>query len=739
MSSRLRRFMYLAAALAVVVAASGAAGFVWVFLRPQAQRSGTLAAPVAGPVHIARDKYGVPHVSADSIDDALFAQGFVHAQDRLFQMDLTRRQAAGELAEVFGSSALASDMAMRRLRMRRLAEMHTRDLPGDERHDLGAYTRGVNSFIDRHRSRLPAEFTWLRYRPAPWAETDCLLAALSMTLGMTNTWRDELTKEALIGAGDKGKVEMLYPDRDGGEFLPGSNAWAVSGRFTASGKPLLANDPHLSLGLPVLWYANHLQAPGLDVTGISFPGLPGVISGHNARIAWGITNLQFDVQDLYATSVNALGTADLPADAVRIEEETVRVRNGPPVSFAVRSTRHGPVFQTDGPRQLALRWTASERGFRLPLRALNQAATWQQFRAAVSVWRDPPQNFVYADVEGNIGYQVGGRLPIRNGHRGDLPADGDTARHEWAGMIPFSALPSSFNPATGAVVTSNQNPFPADSRYPVHGSFAPHYRAQQIRARLTGRTALQPADMMAIQRDIYSPSLHFLAGEVVRALARTKPASPLMADAARLLTQWDGQMEASGAAPLIMLLVDERVRAAVADRAAPGRGAAYDSQMAPAAIEWLLRERPSAWFPDYKEMLARAAVAAVDAGAKVHGSDPARWRLGNAQQARLANPIFGGMSILVGWLGRWTRIPPTGLSGSLTSVNQVTSRLAPSMRMVVDLGALDASLLTLSTGQSGQMLSPHYKDQWDSYVRGVGIPMRFSTLDAADVLTLMPR
>lgn len=711
----------------------------WFLLRPQAQVSGTVAAPVAQPVRIARDMYGVPHIRGTSVADALFAQGFVHAQDRLFQMDLTRRQASGELADVFGTPAVESDVAMRRLGLRRLAEMHTVRLPDAERQVLKAYASGVNHFIATHRRRLPAEFVRLRYAPASWADSDSMVTLLSMALAMTNTWRDEVTKRTLVSSGEKDKVEMLYPDRVGGDLLPGSNAWAVAGRFTASGKPLLANDPHVSLSLPGLWYANHLEAPGLNVTGISLPGVPAVISGHNTRIAWGITNLQSDVQDVYAEQMDANGGAVLhrgTAERVRTDDDAVRVRGASPVSFAVRSTRHGPIVDVDGPRPLALRWTAAEPGFRFPLLALNQASNWEQFRAAIADWQDPPQNFVYADVDGNIGYQVGGRLPIRDRHRGDVPADGASGTHEWAGFIPFNDLPSSFNPASGMVITSNQNPLPTDYKYVVHGSFAPSYRAGQIRALLGARTGFQPKDMMDIQRDVYSHFLHFLAHEVVRAFSGAETTTPLLAGALRLLADWEGQMVASRSAPLVITLVSDQVRVTIADRAAPGRGGSYDSQMAPAVVERLLRERPPDWFADYDEMLRRATLAALDAGATAHGRDPAQWRLGHVQAARLSNPIFGGLAILRGPLRWWTGITPAGLDGSLTTVNQITPRVAPSMRMVIDLGALDASLLTLATGQSGQLLSAHYTDQWPAYVSGMGLPMRFAELDAVDVLTL---
>lgn len=699
-----RLLLLVFSVLAIVSLLAVGVGY-WLLIRPHPRRSGTLAAPVARAVRIARDAEGVPHIQAASIDDALFAQGFVHAQDRLFQMDLTRRQAAGALAEVWGRDMVQSDVAMRNLRLGHIAEMHLANLPGHERQVLTAYTKGVNHFIDTHRNRLPVEFARLGYQPAAWKESDSVLAALTMALGMTNTWRDDVARSALSRVGDAVKVSFLYPERVGGELLPGSNAWAVSGRLTGSGKPLLANDPHLALSLPGLWYANHLQAPGLNVTGVSLPGVPAIICGHNERIAWGVTNLQADVQDVY-------------------EEQT-----------ATAGEVAAPFVQADASRRLILRWTIAEPGFRLPLLALNQASSWPEFRAAVADWKDPPQNFIYADVDGNIGYQVGGRLPIRT-IRGDGAVNGAMTTDEWTGFIPFDDLPSSFNPASGMAITSNQNPFTADYKHIVHGSFAPPYRASQVAARLGAQSALQPRDMMTIQRDVYSPFLHFLAREVLSAFSGHESADSLTAVAVQLLRDWDGQMSASRAAPLVITLVADRVRVAIADRAAPGHGATYDSQMAPAVIERLLRDRPLGWFSDYDEMLRRTTLEALEAGAMAHGRNPAAWRLGQVQAVRLSNPVLGGWSILRGPLGWWTRIRSTELAGSLTSVNQVTPRLAPSMRMVIDLGDLDRSLLTLPTGQSGQVLSPHYKDHWPAYVGGDGLPMRFHALGEVKVLTL---
>ena len=283
---------------------AGLAAAYWLAFRPLAQTSGEISAPISAPATVVRDAIGVPHIRAARWEDAIFLQGYVTAQDRLWQMDALRRLASGELSEIIGPATLEVDRDARRLRMRRMAEEHYRTLPPADRAVLAAYTRGVNYFIETHHGRLPLEFSILRYDPRPWTVVDCLLAGLQMYRNLTTTWKDEIEKSEMLASGNVAKVNFLFPSLIGKEFQPGSNAWAISGKHTASGKPILANDPHLEFSIPSTWYQVHLQAPGLDVTGVSLPGVPCIIIGHNQRIAWGVTNLGFDVQDLYVEKID---------------------------------------------------------------------------------------------------------------------------------------------------------------------------------------------------------------------------------------------------------------------------------------------------------------------------------------------------------------------------------------------------------------------------------------------------
>jgi penicillin G amidase len=733
-STPLLRAINLSIAVLLLALVASVYWFAW---RPLAETAGEISAPISARAVVSRDALGVPHIVAANIEDALFMQGFVTAQDRMWQMDALRRLAAGELAEVVGKDALETDQESRRLRLDRIAEESERTMPAADRTMLAAYARGVNFFLQTHRGRLPVEFTLLNYEPRPWSKRDTVLAGLQMYRTLTTSWRDEINKLHMLQKGDRDKVDFLFPVRSGSESQPGSNAWAISGARSTTGKPVLANDPHLDFAIPSTWYMIHLRAPGLDVSGVSLPGVPGVIIGHNDRIAWGVTNLQFDVQDLYAEKFDARTGRYTFRDRVEqahLERSAIGVKGNKPVQFDQWVTRHGPIFLSDEGQTYALRWAAAEpSNFQFPFLDLNRAKNWAEFTAAIARFPGPGQNFVYADVDGNIGYHASGRLPIRAPDcRGDVPADSSSGNCEWQGFIPFEDLPQSYNPAAGMIVTANQNPFPVEYKYPVSGNFAPYYRSRGIRLKLEDRTKWQPADMLTVQKDVYSAFSDFLAKQIVAAWDAHKDNN--IADAVALLRNWNGQMEKGTAAPLIVQLAYEQLRRAVAERAAPGLDNAYDSAMSPAVIEKLLRERPAGWFPDYDQMLLKCVLDGLAAGTKIQGSKMSRWDYGHFVELKIGHPVDGQVPLI----GKYFNLGPASMSGSSTTIKQTTRRLGPSMRMIVDLGDLDKSLMNITTGESGQPLSRHYKDQWSAYYGATSFPMQFGHVDAKQVLTVNP-
>ncbi len=712
----------------------------WFAWRPLPETSGDIVAPISAKATIARDALGVPHIEGATWQDAIFLQGYVTAQDRMWQMDALRRLASGELAEIVGKAAIESDQESRRLRLGQIADEAERSMPEADRAVLVAYARGVNYFLETHRGRLPLEFTLLSYDPRPWRVRDSILAGLQMYRTLTTSWKEKFEKLHMRERGDPTKVDFLFPPRTGFEPQPGSNAWAVSGEKSSTGKPILANDPHLEFGLPSTWYMVHLRAPGLNVSGVSLPGVPAVIIGHNASIAWGITNLGFDVQELYRENLDTQTGRYVfngHLEQARLEREAIAVKGARTIEAATWVTRHGPIFVADENRQYALRWTAADPGtFQFPFLELDRAGDWKEFSAAISRFPGPGQNVVYADTSGNIGYHATGRLPIRKqGCEGDLPVDGASGECEWEGMIPFDELPQFFNPAPGEIVTANQNPFPQDYRYPVNGRFATPHRAMEIRTLLDRRAKWEPRQMLEVQKDVYSIFSQFLARQIVSAWDAKKASNPTLKEAVDLLRSWNGQMEKGTAAPMVATLVFQELRKAMAERASPGSGKVYEFAMAPSVLEKLLRERPKDWFPDYDALLMKCLADAVEDGAKSQGSKVSRWDYGQFNSLTLAHPVGSQLPLI----GSYFNIGPVAMSGSSTTIKQTTKRVGPSMRMIVDLSNLDGSMQNITIGESGQRLSSHYKDQWSAYYGGTSFPMQFNKIDVRQTLIVNPR
>ena len=627
-------------------------------------------------------------------------------------MDALRRYSAGDLAEILGPTALETDEESRRLRLRRVAEDAYVTLPPADRVAIAAYARGVNAFMAAHLDNLPLEFTLLQYQPRPWSVVDTLLICLNMFRNLTSTWKTDLIHRNMLTGGEADKVNFLFPTRAGGDVQPGSNAWAISGAHTASGKPILSNDPHLEFSLPGIWYMTHLEAPGLDVSGVALPGAPGIIIGHNRRIAWGITNLGYDAQDLYIEQIDERTGRYVyqgqPQQA-REEREIIRVKGRNPTELRVWVTRHGPLFVQEGGARMAMRWVASEPGaLQYPILDIDRAANWTEFNAALKRYPGPGSNFVYADVDGNIGYHAAGFLPVRRGFSGSVPLDGASGKFEWDGFIPYEELPAVWNPPSGIIATANQNPFPTNYAFNVDGNFAPPYRARQIRDLLSARQGWRAGEMITVQKDVYSAFEKFMAGQMVAAYDKRQAHVPDLEGGIELLRKWDGQMDKDAAAPLLADLLFHYFRTAVAERASPGNGAAWDIQISSAVVETLLRQRPAGWFRDYDETLMRAFVDALGEGRRMQGPDVKKWRWGNYLNVNVDNPVVHR----VPYIGKYFDIVGTPMSGSGTSVKQTSKKLGPSMRMTADLADWNRSLMNVQIGQSGQVLSSHYRDEW---------------------------
>jgi penicillin G amidase len=742
--TRLVRFINVSiAALVLLIAAA----VYWYAMRPLPKTSGQLAAPVNAPATVRRDARGVPHIEASSWQDAIFLQGFATAQDRLWQMDGLRRYGSGELAEVFGPSALASDQISRSMRIRAIAQAAAGRLTADERALFAEYARGVNYFIDTHRGNYSLEFSLPghSYDPRPWTITDSVVVGLVMYRQLTDSAGTDLNRAALQArATDPAKMNTLFPALQGGRVSPGSNAWTVSGAHTTDGKPMLANDTHLEYGIPPTWHMVHLKAPGLDVSGCALPGVPGVILGHNGQIAWGLTNLETDVMDLYLEQIDErTGRYAFQGhvEQAQIDTEFIGTRGAKPTKLNIWVTRHGPIVQSENGRSYSMRWTAND-GFSFPFWDLDRAQNWSEFRSAVKRFWGPPQNFVYADRSGNIGYQAGGRVPIRRGFDGNMPLDGASGKFEWDGYIPFEQMPSIFNPPSGIIATSNQNPFPPNYSYPISGEFADPYRVNQVRALLSAKAKLDPADMLAVQKDVYSAYDRFLARQAVAAAATRGDNQPIVRSSIEVLRKWNGQMEKGQAAPMITELLNDQlgralVRSITLTQESQGKGRFVPPMLPrPLVIQTLLKQRPSGWVPgnDWNAWIVKNLQTTLEEGRKLQGSPVSKWRWGGLLQWKFAHPVGKQLPMVNGYFD----IGPVEMSGSRTTVKQTTRTLGPSERMVVDLGDLDRSVLNLTTGESGFVASGHYKDEWPAYYAGKSFPMQFEHVDAKEILRIQP-
>jgi penicillin amidase len=821
-------------------------------------------------VNVVRDAQGVPHINAASLDDLFFAQGYVTAQDRLWQMDMSRRYASGRLSEILGSKYVEMDVQQRTLLMPVIAERAAAALEPRDRGFMEAYARGVNAFIEANHNHLPIEFRVLQYSPQPWTVVDSMLVGAGMSemlnldqlenvlqrekvmarvgpefaadLYPNSSFRDhppvngvseedefaldesQPDEDSDAAAADKqaGPTEPRQPRRrarrrsrransprspklrrkanrtraelesaasllgksspgdllpDAGPLFPGSNNWVVSGAHTASGKPLLSNDMHLPHQIPNTWYEVHLTSGSFDVAGVSLPGVPFVIAGHNQRIAWGFTNIGPAVTDLYAETFNDKGEYLTPEGWKQAEhrEEHIRVRWGRDVNVDVAITRHGPVVSRIVPgekRMLALKWVLHDpAGMREPFFDINSAQNWDEFRRAFSLFGSPGQNVVYVDVDGHIGYQATGLVPIRpatitstqpaaatsavqgsksedsaqtapaleSGRSTAIPGvldqeqssialqilPGADNAHEWAGYVPFDKLPSSFDPPSGVIATANGRITPGGYPYLISAEWGSGYRTERIYRVLGGDRKFTAANMLELQTDVYSDFDRFCAQRFVYAVDRSPSASARAKQAAEIMRAWDGQVTADSAGASIVSVSRQQLIKLLLE---PKLGADYKEYrwfMSSVWLENLLLMQPARWLPpafkSYDDLLS----AAVDQAVK-HDSAPRNlnnWKWGKMLPVKLQHPLFG----MIPLLRRWSGPGQHEQSGNGYTVKQVGRSFGPSERMTADMSNLDASTLNIVTGQSGNIFSRHYMDQWKAWYEGKTFVLPFSS------------
>lgn len=781
--------------LGLVAGAAGATGLAaaeYLLRRPLPQTRGQLV--VAGlqrSVEIARDRWGVPHIRAETQVDAFFGQGFCHGQDRLWQMDVSRRVARGQLAEVFGPDALLLDQFSRRYGLARAAQREWDGLGTDERDVLLAYTAGVNAAIARSNSRvgLPIEYRLLRFKPREWEPLDSLAFGRFFAATQSPNWESELVRSRLIarlGYAATALLEGALWDPESGAVphladwgasqggstgasgIPGgivaSNAWAVAPRRSTTGNALLANDPHVHPSLPAAFYEAHLIGGGeLNVVGATIPGTPGVIIGHNRYIAWGVTASMADVQDLYVERVD-------PTHPHRTEysgrwepgtvlRESIRVRgqSKPHVEEVFVTARHGPTITPtpllpDEHRTMALRSVVLEAPEQLrPLLLLNRATDWESFREAARVWRTPSLTLIYADAQGNVGRQTVGSVPVRARGEGLVPSPGWTGRHEWTGQVAFDDLPHAYNPATGYVATANQEPDDA----PFLGrEFPSQARYRRITQVLESRARHSAVDFGALQSDVLNVQGKAVADLLARHLATR---DPLEVRALHELRRWDGRTVAASVGATIYDAFRRHLARTIAGGdpedvadVLQGRGlhpvfaplTSFYHRQSDLTLAWLTR-----WVEEGADGQAvpEAFSRAVQELRQKLGGDVSRWQWRRVHVLTLRHVLSARRP-----LGKVFDLGPFPIPGDGDTVRASGSRpgerdasgLTAGYRLIVDCGDWDASVACLLGGQSGHRASPHYGDQVSLWLRVSYHPLPF-TRPAVDrftqhTLTLTP-
>lgn len=764
--------------------------------------TGASARLLGAPAEVVRDRHGIPHIYGASLRDANFALGYVHAQDRLWQMEMSRRISAGRLSELFGPASLDTDRFLRTLGIHRVARATLGNLDAETRDLFDAYAAGVNAFLAGNNKPLPPEFMVLGTRPEPWSAVDSLAWIKMMAWDLNGSWRPELLHMQLAKRITTQQIQEFLPPYPGDAAvrLPdltalyaslaeaatkiaaaapqqppegiGSNNWVVSGKRSSSGKPLLANDPHLTLTAPAVWYFAHLDSPEARMIGSTLPGVPMVVLGRNDRIAWGFTNTGPDVQDLYIERLDSADAAlyDTPTGKQRFitVSEVIKIKGQPDLTLAVRISRHGPIISdafADAAKAmpkgyaLAFAWTTlrDDDLAAQALARLGRAQDWDSFLAALRDSHSPQQNMVYADVDGNIGYIAPGRVPLRradNDLKGLAPSPGWDAKYDWQGFIPFEELPRQFNPASEAIATANEKITPPGYRHWISALWEPPYRARRIAQLLDARTLHDPSSFAAMQADVRS----LYAREVLPLLIAAPHATEGSRRAVAMLSHWDGEMRKERAEPLILnAWLRELTRLVYADEL----GDLFAANWAERPIFMLnvLRNEDGQgrWCDDVRtpqletchEMITRALGLALDDLSNRYGADMDKWRWGDAHISVSDHRPFSKQPLLAPLFELRRSVPGdtwtvnVGRNSLVNETEPFAARHAASLRAIYDLSDLDRSHFMFSSGQSGNPFSQLYRNFNAPWANVEYIPMSMNRAAIEErqigTLRLIPR
>lgn len=759
-----KKWLIVIAGIIAALALVAFIGFTWFMNKSKPVIDGELAVTILDQdVTVTRDEKGVPHIFAKTDADLYRAQGYVQAQDRLFQMDLARRQASGRLSEIIGEATINTDKHFRTFSLRNAAETSLAAYDDESKQVLEWYAEGVNAFIAQAKesNTLSYEFALLGYEPEEWTVVDSLTIGKYMAYDLGGNWNTLAFRHWALQNFDEEKAKELfikYPENASAiieaniqnpvavagqfsaEMLPnefnGSNNWVVSGDKTKSGTPILADDPHLGLSTPSIWYQMHLQSPQQNVSGVIFAGIPGIILGHNDEIAWGVTNVGPDVQDLYIEIPNPDDPTQFRYDGkweqAEVRDESIKVKDGETVDFEVVVTRHGPIMtdlafkDTEPTAQFSMQWTALQPTAELrAVLGFNKAKTWGDFEKALEDFKAPAQNFVFASKDGTIAYKANGQIPIRKQGEGQLPVPGDSSDYGWEGFIPWGELPTLVNPKEGFIATANNQVIGEDYPYHITDFWAQPYRFERIKEVLEANDAITVDDMMALQMDQHNLYAREFLPDLLTSI-KEKDQEGKYAEIMAMLEKWDMVDAKESGAPLVFHTLMIKLQEVLFKDQMPEDmyGIMYGKfNITDQLLRTAYSGEKSIWVEEQggiDETVYKAFELTVAQLENQFGKNSSKWQWGDYHQLTFDHTLGSASPILAAYFNA-KKVP---IGGSKVTVQAADNDLAgnvdhgASWRFVVDVGDLSSAYHIVGPGQSGHVKSDWYQDQVLDWANG---------------------
>ena len=752
---------------------------------------------ISADVQIYRDSMAIPYIIAKTEEDAAFALGYVHAQDRLFVMDIIRRAGEGRLSEVMGEKSVPFDKMFRTVGLRRIVDQNIKKIDSKSLSLLKAYAKGVNLFIRNAEGNYPAEFDVLGYDPEEWKPEHSLIVGRMMAWELNISWWIDLSFSFLVQKFGEEKILEILPDypENSKLLLPieiknypaigksvvevdkqfrdfmgmsgthlGSNNWVVNGKKSASGLPIIANDTHLHFSAPSRWYAAVIRAGDWNVEGFTIPGAPAVVIGKNQNISWGVTNIMLDDADFYVEKLDSSLTNYFFNDewkSLNIIKDTIKVKNEKEIVFEIKSTHRGPIIlgihpfsvlysESKNSSVISMRWLGADFSDELyAFYSIDKAKNWNEFKSAFKDYGLPGQNFVYADKSGNIGYMFGGRLPLRNVVNPTFIYDGTTDKYDWKGIVPFNELPSIFNPPTNFLATAN-NKLVKDFKHHISNIWEPSSRSERILTLLTAKEKHSVEDYKKYQMDITSPYAEKIVKHILKSFEGIKVVDANLNSALQMFKQWDYEMNEFSQVPTIYaMFLNYFLKNTLLDEMGKD---IFNEYVFVANVPYrvtlkMLADSSNSWFDNVStpkiegknDIIRKSLSDALSELENSYGKDIKNWQWGSLHKATFKHSFSGASSLL----DKFINIGPFNIGGDGTTIfnteypfndgiksyplfdhGQFDNILGPTMRYIIDFAKPDEFQMVLTTGQSGNFMSEHYRDMSEMWLRGIYVTVR---------------